>query len=71
MRLIGVMVLLLVVWCMPVEATDWFICDCRSGADPDCIAGSDAGAGTLGDPWQSYEKARTAFGLPMRRAISP
>ena len=62
MRLIGAMGLLLVVWCTPVEATDWFVCDCGSGADPDCIAGSDAGAGTVGDPWQSYEQARTTFG---------
>jgi len=47
----------------PVEAADWYLCDCESGADIDCVAGSDSGAGTAGDPWRSYEKARTTFGF--------
>ncbi len=55
-------VLLLVGWIAPVEAVDRYVCDCASGADADCVAGSDAGAGTDNDPWRSYEQARTAFG---------
>jgi hypothetical protein len=48
---------------LPVtEATEHFVCDCQPGADPDCVVGSDAGAGSELDPWQSYEAARVAFG---------
>ena len=54
--------LLSVVCLAPGEAADWYLCDCGSGADADCVAGSDAGAGTANAPWQSYEKARTTFG---------
>jgi hypothetical protein len=39
----------------------YYVCDCSSGADVDCIAGDDAANGTLQTPWQSYEKARTTF----------
>lgn len=62
MRYTVCLVLLLAVWFAPVEAVDWFLCDCGPGADADCVVGSDSGAGTQGDPWQSYEKARTTFG---------
>jgi len=56
------LIVILVLWCAPVESTDWHLCDCASGADVDCVVGSDFGTGTAGDPWQSYEKARTTFG---------
>jgi hypothetical protein len=45
-----------------VESADHFVCDCSAGADGDCVAGSDGAAGTMGEPWQSYEAARIAFG---------
>ena len=44
LRLIGAVGLLLPAWWAPVQATDWFVCDCGPGADPDCIAGNDAGS---------------------------
>lgn len=28
-------------WLAPSQAADWYFCDCESGADPDCVAGSD------------------------------
>lgn len=49
-------------WLANAWAADHFVCDCGVGADPDCVAGSDAGAGSESAPWQSYEAARVAFG---------
>ncbi|MCA9919387.1 MAG: right-handed parallel beta-helix repeat-containing protein [Anaerolineales bacterium] len=43
-------------------ATTYYVCDCQPGADGNCVAGSDANAGTNPSaPWQTYDKARTAF----------
>lgn len=45
-----------------VIANDYYICDCTSGADLDCIGGNDiTGNGSIVNPWQSYEKARATF----------
>jgi hypothetical protein len=42
--------------------TVYYVCDCQSGADPDCIAGSDSANGTSkSTPWQSFAKAMTTF----------
>ncbi|MCI5065964.1 hypothetical protein MRY87_09595 [bacterium] len=41
---------------------DYYVCDCRSGADSDCVAGSDANSGiSPSQPFQTYEAARQAF----------
>ncbi|MCB0332034.1 MAG: hypothetical protein KDD55_00975 [Bdellovibrionales bacterium] len=47
----------------PVPTTaDYYVCDCQSGADGDCVAGSDGNSGTSREaPWQTYEKARQQF----------
>lgn len=44
-----------------VTAQERFVCSCDTNADPDCQQGSDAAAGSIADPWQTYEKARTEF----------
>ncbi|MFQ5857204.1 MAG: cellulase family glycosylhydrolase [Anaerolineae bacterium] len=42
---------------------DYFVCDCSTGADPDCVPGDDANDGTTTTtPWRTYEKARSEFG---------
>lgn len=45
----------------PAGGNRYYICDCASGADGDCVAGDDNAAGTLADPWQSYDQARQTF----------
>lgn len=46
----------------PGVAADYFVCDCASGSATGCAPGADGAAGTAGDPWQSYDKARQTFG---------
>ncbi len=41
---------------------EFYVCSCDTGADVDCQPGSNAAAGTLAEPWLTYEKARTEFG---------
>ncbi|MFQ5492445.1 MAG: right-handed parallel beta-helix repeat-containing protein, partial [Phycisphaerae bacterium] len=42
---------------------NYFVCDCATGADPDCEPGDDANAGmTTATPWRTVEKARMQFG---------
>ncbi len=48
--------------CGSSGVTCYYVCDCVSGADSNCVAGNDSAAGTAGAPWRSYEKARTTFG---------
>lgn len=38
-----------------------YVCDCQAGAAAGCVAGSDDAAGTIDEPWQTYDKARQAF----------
>ncbi|MDC0358774.1 hypothetical protein OAO01_08160 [Oligoflexia bacterium] len=45
------------------ETPDYFVCNCGTGADSDCVAGSDSNSGTLTSPFQTFEKARTQFNL--------
>jgi hypothetical protein len=47
---------------LPAHSADWHVCDCAAGADADCVAGDDGATGSIADPWQSYETARTTFG---------
>lgn len=43
-------------------ATDYYACDCAAGADPQCVAGADAAAGTTpATAWRSYDRAQDAF----------
>lgn len=43
-------------------ATTYYVCDCQTNADGDCVAGSDSNTGTdPAAPWQTYEKARTFY----------
>jgi hypothetical protein len=43
-------------------ATNHYVCDCRSGADGDCVAGDDANAGTdPAAPWRTYARARSFY----------
>jgi hypothetical protein len=42
-----------------LRAADFYACDCAAGADPQCVAGDDAVAGTSPKaPWRSYGRAR-------------
>jgi hypothetical protein len=42
--------------------TTYYVCDCQSGAQPGCVAGSDAASGTSpATPWRSWGKARARF----------
>lgn len=44
------------------EAASYYVCDCDTDADPDCLPGSDGSDGTTpGTAWQSYDKARQEF----------
>jgi len=53
---------LLALGASPCWAAQYYVCDCASGAQADCIAGSDSNSGSsTADPWQSYGKARTTF----------
>ncbi|MEO1085033.1 MAG: hypothetical protein AAFY88_12385, partial [Acidobacteriota bacterium] len=45
----------------PLSATDFFVCDCAAGAAGACVPGDDSSSGHEEAPWQSYERARTAF----------
>lgn len=41
----------------PLAATNYYVCDCATGADPNCIAGNDANNGTSpSTAWQSTSK---------------
>ncbi|MCC6810373.1 MAG: right-handed parallel beta-helix repeat-containing protein [Deltaproteobacteria bacterium] len=53
-------------------ATVYYVCDCGAGADPNCVPGDDAAAGTsAAAPWRSYSRARQAFGgLPAGGTIA-
>ncbi len=43
-------------------ATTYYVCDCDTNADGDCVAGNDGNAGTdPAAPWQSAEQARLQF----------
>jgi hypothetical protein len=47
---------------LPTKGTIYYACDCGSGADPGCQAGSDSNPGTSPDkPWQTYKKAQAQF----------
>ena len=42
--------------------TLYYVCDCGTGADPDCVPGDDGNDGSAATPWRSYDVARQAFG---------
>lgn len=45
------------------DAVTYYVCDCASGADADCVAGDDGNDGTdPGEPWRTYGMARSQFG---------
>jgi hypothetical protein len=46
---------------LKIQASDFYVCDCQTGADTNCIAGIDTSTGSIDNPWQSYEKARITF----------
>ena len=64
MRSLLALILLLLI-AGALQATDTYVCSCSAGADADCVDGSDANLGTLGNPLQTYEAARTQFGSMM------
>ncbi len=44
------------------QGTTYYVCNCESGADSDCLVGDDGNSGTSPDmPFRSYERARTTF----------
>lgn len=45
----------------PPSSTNYYVCDCSTDADSDCVSGDDANSGTIGSPWRTYEKARSEF----------
>ena len=46
-----------------ISAT-YYICDCETNADPDCVPGDDANPGTsVEQPWKTYDKAQGSFAL--------
>ncbi|HEY4395685.1 MAG TPA: hypothetical protein VGP64_16555, partial [Polyangia bacterium] len=47
---------------LPTKGSIYYACDCGTGADPGCQAGSDSNPGTSPDkPWQTYKKAQGQF----------
>lgn len=43
-------------------ATDYYVSDCGSGADSDCVVGNDSNTGTTqSSPWRTFERARSSF----------
>jgi hypothetical protein len=38
-----------------------FVCDCQAGAQPGCVAGDDAAAGTRAAPWRTFAKGMARF----------
>lgn len=43
-------------------AANYYVCDCQTSADGDCVAGSDANPGTdPAAPWQTYAHARAFY----------
>ena len=48
---------------LPSVATDYYVCDCASGADAQCLNGNDAANGTTQTTaWRSYDRAQDGFG---------
>ncbi len=44
------------------NATNYYICDCASGADPNCVVGDDNNNGTsINSPWRSIEKVNSVI----------
>lgn len=44
------------------QASNYYVCDCQTNADGDCVAGNDGNSGTdPNSPWQTYEHARLHF----------
>jgi hypothetical protein len=44
-------------------ATDYYVCDCASGADAQCVVGNNGAAGTApATAWRTYDRAQDAFG---------
>jgi hypothetical protein len=57
-----ILFLMLVSSSFSVFSANFHFCDCKAGADTDCVTGSDFnGNGNLNSPWQSFEKARITF----------
>lgn len=55
--------LLLSMLAQVAAATDYYACDCGSGADAQCVAGSNTAMGTSpATAWRSYDRAQDAFG---------
>ncbi len=53
----GLLALALLAFAGASRATDYYACDCASGAEPGCRPGDDAGAGTSpGSAWRSYDR---------------
>jgi hypothetical protein len=47
-----------------VNATNYYICDCALGADPDCVAGDDTNSGiSINSPWRSTTKVNSVINL--------
>ena len=44
----------------------YYVCDCGSGADTDCVPGDDGNDGSQATPWRSYDAARQAFGQTLK-----
>lgn len=45
---------------LEANATDYYACDCGTGSEGGCTNGNDGGAGTIGDPWRTYDVLENA-----------
>ncbi|MFT7614872.1 MAG: hypothetical protein ACI9J3_003859 [Parvicellaceae bacterium] len=56
------LVLVTVFYVNELKATTYYVCDCASGADPNCIVGNDSNNGTsISSPWQTTTKVSTVI----------
>jgi parallel beta-helix repeat protein len=47
----------------PAQAATYYVCDCRQGADVNCVNGNDNATGrSASTPWQTFDKAMQNFG---------
>jgi hypothetical protein len=61
-KLIFIFTLIALFYTNIINATNYYICDCALGADPNCVVGDDANSGTsLNSPWRSTIKVNSVI----------
>jgi len=60
-RVLAAVLLLALVATLGAAGAEFHVCSCDTGADVDCVTGSDGAAGSPAAPWLTFEKARLEF----------